>query len=178
MESLSSYMDRGAVMHPVAEFTSGVRRHGHYVVLRLREAPPEEQVRRAEEIAREMLAENALWRTQVNERRRRIIGRLPLPAGWRAALTRRFESSGYDWMGLFMGRLAPHRWTCIGACLELYRRLGIRTNAYGTGLLGFGTTLLDPIMPVRFLSDPAFRLVRLEDREESAAAPRAPSARP
>jgi len=178
MESLSSYMDRGAVLHPVAEFTSAVRRHGHYVVLRLRDAPGEEQVQRAGQIAREMLAENARWRTRVNERRRRIIGRLPLPAGRKAALARRVESSGYDWMGLFMGRLAPHRWTCIGACLELYRRLGVRTNAYGTGLLGFGTTLLDPIMPVRFLSDPAFRLVRLDDREDSGAVPLGPSARP
>jgi hypothetical protein len=164
-------MDRGAVLHPVAEFTSGVRRHGHYVVLRLRETPREEQVRRAEEIAREMLAENARWRTRINARRRRIVGRLPLPARSKAALARRVESSGYDWMGLFMGRLAPHRWTCIGACLELYRRLGVKTNAYGTGLLGFGTTLLDPIMPVRFLSDPAFRLVRRDDRDESGASP-------
>lgn len=171
MESLSSYMDRGAVLHPVAEFTSAVRRHGHYVVLRLRDAPGEEQVERAEQIAREMLAENAQWRTRVNERRRTIIGRLPLPAGWKAALARRVDSSGYDWMGLFMGRLAPHRWTCIGACLELYRRLGVQTDAYGTGLLGFGTTLLDPIMPVRFLSDSAFRLVRLDDREGSGAPP-------
>jgi hypothetical protein len=47
-----------------------------------------------------------------------------------------------------MSRLAPHRWTCIGACLELYRRLGVPTDD-GTGLLGFGTSLLDPIMPVR-----------------------------
>ena len=35
------------------------------------------------------------------------------------------RSAGYDWIGLFMGRLAPQRWTCIGACLELYRRLGV-----------------------------------------------------
>ena len=58
-----------------------------------------------------------------------------------------------------MGRLTQDRWTCIGACLELYRRLGVPTASYGTGLLGFGTTLFDPIMPVRFLSDPAFRLL-------------------
>jgi hypothetical protein len=126
-------------------------------------------VRRAEEIAREMLAENAAWRGRVNARRRRLVGLLPLPAGFKASLARHVESSGYDWLGLFMGRLAPHRWTCIGACLELYRRLGVRTAPYGTGLLGFGTTLFDPIMPVRFLSDPAFRLLRLGDAADSAA---------
>ncbi|MBY0357535.1 MAG: hypothetical protein K2W82_05990 [Candidatus Obscuribacterales bacterium] len=37
--------------------------------------------------------------------------------------------------------------------------MGVKTNSYGTGLLGFGTTLFDPIMPVRFLSDPAFQLL-------------------
>jgi hypothetical protein len=52
-------------------------------------------------------------------------------------------------------RLAQDRWTCIGACLDLYERLGVRTNPYGTGLLGFGTTLFDSIMSVRFLSDRA-----------------------
>jgi hypothetical protein len=68
-----------------------------------------------------------------------------------------------------MGRLAEDRWTCIGACLELYERLGVKTNTYGTGLLGFGTTLFDPIMPVRFLSDPAFRLLERETRPEASA---------
>lgn len=61
-----------------------------------------------------------------------------------------------------MGRVAVDHWTCIGACLELYKRMGVRTNAYGTGLLGFGTTLFDPVMPVRFLSDPAFELITKE----------------
>lgn len=61
------------------------------------------------------------------------------------------------------------RWTCIGAWLELYQRLGVQTNAYGTGLLGFGTTLFDPIMPVRFLSDPFFRLLSRETRPKPDA---------
>jgi len=163
--SLSSYMDRGALLHPVDEFTSSVRRHGHYIVLRLRDGLSPEQLGRAYEIAREMIEENRLWRERTNRRRQERIARLPLPRGARERLARAFHSSGYDWMGLFMGRLAEHRWTCIGACLELYRRLGIRTNAYGTGLLGFGTSLLDPIMPVRFLSDPAFRLLTTAERD-------------
>jgi len=165
MASFSSYMDRGAVIHPVDEYTSIVRAHGHFIVLRLREALTTEQVRRAEEIAREMLADNAGWRDQVNRRRRVLIAWLPLPRRWKERLTRKVLSAGYDWLGLFMGRLASHRWTCIGACLELYRRLGVKTNPYGTGLLGFGTSVFDPIMPVRFLSDPAFRLLSVRDRD-------------
>ena len=43
------------------------------------------------------------------------------------------HASGYDWLGLFMGRLAPHRWTCIGACLELYRRLGVQHEPLRNG---------------------------------------------
>jgi hypothetical protein len=169
LESFSSYMDKGAVLHPVAEYASEVRRHGHYVVLRLRSELTQAQVLRAEAIARDMIEENRRWRDEVNRRRSRIIERLPLPRRRRDALLSAARSSGYDWLGLFMGRLAPHRWTCVGACLELYRRLGVHTDAYGTGLLGFGTTLFDPIMPVRFLSDPAFRILSLADRNAADA---------
>jgi hypothetical protein len=169
MVSFTSRMDRGALLHGVEEFTSTLRRHGHYIVLRLREDLTSTQVRRAEEIAREMIAENRSWAEGANRRRRAVIGRLPLPAAWKDRLARAVHASGYDWLGLFMGRLAEDRWTCIGACLELYERLGVKTNAYGTGLLGFGTTLFDPIMPVRFLSDPAFRLLERETRPEASA---------
>jgi hypothetical protein len=37
--------------------------------------------------------------------------------------------------------------------------MGVQLNYYGTGLLGFGTSLFDPILPVRFLADPAFVLI-------------------
>lgn len=158
--SFTSRMDQGALLHGAEQFLSGLRsRRGHYIVLRLREGLRREQAQRAEEIARAMIEENRAWRERADQRRRAVLGRLPLPRSGRDWLIRRFRASGYDWLGLFMGRLAPHRWTCIGACLELYRRLGVETNPYGTGLLGFGTTLFDPIMPVRFLSDPAFRLL-------------------
>jgi hypothetical protein len=65
-----------------------------------------------------------------------------------------------------MGRVTKDHWTCVGACLEVYERLGIKTNQYGTGLFGYGTTLFDPIMPVRFLSDPAFTLLTTNDQTE------------
>ena len=69
------------------------------------------------------------------------------------------------WRAIAVGSRAINRWTCIGACLELYERMGIKTRHYGTGLLGLGTGLLDPIMPVRFLSDPAFKLLDETNKE-------------
>jgi signal transduction histidine kinase len=167
--SFTSRMDRGALLHGVEAFTASLRRSGHYIVLRLRERLTPDQVRRAEEIALEMIEENRSWSERANRHRRAILARLPLPAAWRERIARRLHASGYDWLGLFMGRLAKDRWTCIGACLELYERLGLKTNRYGTGLLGFGTTLFDPIMPVRFLSDPAFRLLREQPPREPDA---------
>lgn len=163
-------MDQGAVLHPAPELLAGLRQRGiHYIVLRLREGLTREQAERAEAIVRSMIADNHAWAQRANRRRAAWIARLPLPAAARAWLLRKTHTEGYDWLGLFMGRLVYDRWTCIGACLELYRRLGIATNPYGTGLLGVGTTLFDPIMPVRFLSDPAFQLLVEERGRESRA---------
>lgn len=168
--SFTSRMDQGALLHDAAAFTSSLRvSGGHFIVLRLRAALSAEQILRGEQIAREMIDENRRWAARVNRRRAALVARLPLPAAARARLARTLHTSGYDWLGLFMGRVTSDHWTCIGACLELYRRLGIPTASYGTGLLGFGTTLFDPIMPVRFLSDPAFRLL---ERDPGAKAGR------
>lgn len=166
MRSFSSYMGRGTVLHPLDRVTSGIRGRGHYLALRPRSGLTDDQVRRVAEIAIDMLEANASWRARTNQRRRRVIRRLPLPRSWKRRLVRALKTDGYDWFGLFMGRRARNRWTCIGACLELYVRLDVKTASYGTGLLGFGTSLLDPIMPVRLLGDPAFRLLSIEDRDE------------
>jgi hypothetical protein len=157
--SFTSRMDRGAYLHAVAELTDGLRASGHYIVLRLHQGLAPADVERAQAIALEMIERNRRWAEATNRRREAFLARVPLPAAAKQRLRRALHTSGYDWLGLFMGRLTDDRWTCIGACLELYRQLGVRTAPYGTGLLGFGTTLFDPIMPVRFLSDPAFRLL-------------------
>jgi len=170
LQSFTSRMDQGTILRPAHEVRAGLREKKiHYIVLRLRDALSPEQASRGEAIVRAMIAVNHAWADAANRRRAARISRLPLPAALRARLLRAFHTEGYDWLGLFMGRLAPDRWTCIGACLELYRRLGVRTNAYGTGLLGAGTTLFDPIMPVRFLSDPAFELLREADGDRSSS---------
>ncbi len=161
--ALSSYMARGLVLNPLDEVTIASASQGHYIALRpLHELSPE-QVRRGWEIAEDMLAANKAWRDRVNRARQRTVSRLPIPQPWRDRLATSLKATGYDWLGLFMGRMATDHWTCVGACLEVYERLGIKTNPYGTGLLGFGTTLFDPIMPVRFLSDSAFKVLTTND---------------
>lgn len=161
--AFSSYMAYGLVLNPLEDVTTATEQTGHYIVLRPRMPWSQDQIRRAWQIAQDMLAANQGWKERVNGRRRKFIASLPLPRDWKERLTSIFQATGYDWLGLFMGRLTRDHWTCVGACLELYRRLGIKTNPYGTGLLGFGTTLFDPIMPVRFLSDPAFKLLKVDD---------------
>ncbi|HMO22904.1 MAG TPA: hypothetical protein PKC98_18230, partial [Candidatus Melainabacteria bacterium] len=92
------------------------------------------------------------------------LNRLPMPQSFRQWLIRKFPMTGYDWTGLLIGQKHSDHWTCVGLCLELYHRLGMKTNQYGIGLFGLGTGLLDPIMPVRFLGDPAFRILSEEDK--------------
>ncbi len=120
-------------------------------------------------MAEQMILTNKKWAAVENVRVTQRIDFIPLPESLKTPLRKIFYASGYDWFGTFMGRVTDNRWTCIGAALELYRRMGVTTNKYGTGLLGVGTTLLDPILPVRFLSDPAFELITTGDPEPANA---------
>jgi peptidyl-tRNA hydrolase len=161
--ALSSYMEKGVVINDLERLIAAWLRKGeHYIVLKLKQPASAEQIEQATKHARQMLAENIDWRDRTNGRRARIINLLPLPTSWRERLVKRTRATGYDWIGLLVGTLASQRWTCIGSCLEAYRRLGIKTRRYGTGMLGLGTGLLDPIMPVRFLDDPQFNLVSVD----------------
>lgn len=166
----SSYMEDGAVWHRAEAICNTKLKHGHYIVMRLKHPLTAAQIESARTKAYAMLKQNAAWREATNKRRAAIIAWLPLPASWKQKLTRRFQATGYDWPGLFIGTQAKGRWTCIAACLEVYHHLGVKTARYGTGLLGLGTGVLEPIMPVRFLADPAFRLLTTEDQRAYEAA--------
>jgi prepilin signal peptidase PulO-like enzyme (type II secretory pathway) len=159
----SSYMDKGCRLHPVEDLTVHDDNR-HYVGLHLAKPWNEEEQQKAAQIAAEMEATNRKWAAEENARVAKRIDWLPLPAKAKDILRKLFHTEGYDWFGMFMGRVADNRWTCIGAALELYQRMGVKTNYYGTGLLGFGTTLFDPILPVRFLSDDAFKLITQEEQ--------------
>lgn len=163
MKLFSSYMDRGAFLHDLDVVTI-LHEHGDYILLHLNRPWTDEQSFKAAAIAEEMIADNQAWAANENRKYNALIDKLPLSLARKDTLRKWFHVTGYDWFGTFLGRRAPNRWTCIAAGLELYHRMGVETGMYGTGLLGFGTTIFDPIMPVRFLSDPAFRLVMEKDR--------------
>lgn len=161
---LSSYMEKGTVLQEAARVANSLARKGHYIVLRLNAKLTADQQAMVPHLVKVLLAQNNAWRTQAQARRDRQINALPLPKAWKEKLRTKFRVTGYDWVGLFAGQRHTDHWTCVGVCLEFYHRLGIKTNDYGTGLLGLGTGLLDPIMPVRFLNDPAFRLLTEDDK--------------
>ncbi|HEY9772372.1 MAG TPA: hypothetical protein V6C81_01030 [Planktothrix sp.] len=163
----SSYMDKGCRLHPVADLTVHDKKR-HYIGLHLREQWNKEQSDRAAQLAQEMEATNKKWAAEENVRVAKRIDWMPLPTSLKDRLKKLFHASGYDWFGTFMGRVADNRWTCIGAAVALYHKMGVETNAYGTGLLGVGTTLFDPILPVRFLADDAFDLIKQSEVTESA----------
>jgi hypothetical protein len=166
MVTFTSYMEYGSLFHNLKAILDGQFAYGHYIVLRLRQGFTEAQNIAGLALAEQMLAANVRYKNRANASRARFFMRLPLPIMWRAKLIKRFHVSGYDWLGLFTGRIASDHWICVVADLELIHKLGIKTAQYGTGLFGLGTGILDPISPVRFLADPAFHLLTLDDKAE------------
>ncbi|MFA6211436.1 MAG: hypothetical protein WCT03_21355 [Candidatus Obscuribacterales bacterium] len=160
----SSFMDRGAVVQDLKEVAETNLKYGHYVALRLSKPLDDTQKQIAPQLVAIMLEQNKRWKEETLTRRLAFYQRFHLPQFLRKLIDKKLPVSGYDWWGLFTGRLARDHWTCIGAVLDLYGRLGIKTNNYGTGLFGLGTGLLDPIKPVRFLGDGAFRLLNDSDK--------------
>jgi hypothetical protein len=155
----SCYMEKGAAIHPLTDLT-GESYKGYYIALKLASPWNDAQKLEALKMAEDMVARNKAWADRETVKVFGIINALPIPKKWKERLQVVLRPTGYDWFGTFMGRVATDRWTCIGACIEVYQQMGVKLNYYGTGLLGFGTTLFDPILPVRFLSDPAFVLLK------------------
>jgi len=166
---LSSYMEKGTVLQEASRVANSLARKGHYIALKLTKPLTEHQKAMIPHLVQVLLEQNCQWRSAAQARRERFINALPVPKSTKAWLINKLRVTGYDWLGLLAGQRHSDHWTCIGICLEFYHRLGIKTNEYGTGILGLGTGLLDPIMPVRFLSDPAFRLMTEADRREYEA---------
>jgi len=157
--SFSSYMEQGSVDNPLSAVTGAEQSHGFYVALFPKTPFTDAQIVLQRELIHVMLAQNAAWKVAQQARRDNLINSLPLPQAVKSRLSKKFVVTGYDWMGLFIGRRQADHWTCIAACLELFWRMGLPMRQYGTGLLGLGTGLLDPIMPARFLDDPEFVLI-------------------
>ncbi len=168
---LTSYMEKGAVLTRMEAITRALQKNWYYVVLRLNTKLTADQKAAIPPLANIMVQQNKRYRVLTQAYRTRFIQGLPLlPKGAKRWLINKFKVTGYDWIGLFTGKLSTDRWTCIGLCLEFLHRLGVETKHYGTGLLGLGTGMLDPIMPVRFLADPAFKLLTVDDQAALQAA--------
>ncbi len=163
--ALSSYMQQGVVLQPIEQVANARASAGMYVILRLVEPLSERKMSVGWEIANFMLEENDRWRKAQQAARDRFFSHLApfLPAALLTKLTTKFRVTGYDWSGLFIGAQSQAHWTCIACCEEWDERLSLPTIRQGTGLLGLGTGLFDPIMPVRFLNDKAYRLLVADD---------------
>ncbi|MBS1995536.1 MAG: hypothetical protein JSS86_04465 [Cyanobacteria bacterium SZAS LIN-2] len=163
MKSFSSYMERGTTLSLLKDVTESNLKGGHYIALRLVQPLSPEQKAAMPMLAAIMLGQTGRWMQEAQRKRTSFYKRFHVPAFLQRFVDKKLPITGYDWFGLFTGRLASDHWTCIGTCLDLLHRIGVKTNDYGTGVLGLGTGLLDPIMPVRFLSDRAFRLLTEDD---------------
>ncbi len=132
--SFSSYMERGCVSNPLEEVAGAKQNHGHFVVMRLVKPLNDEQIKLSTMLMQVMLEQNVEYRRYASVHREKVIRNLWVPEFMKNFLRKKFRVSGYDWMGLLTGRRAEDRWTCIGACLELYSRLGIKTKPVRDGL--------------------------------------------
>lgn len=170
LHTLSSFMEHGVRIRRLDAVTRKLNdANCHYIALRLRTPLSEEQMGCALKLAEHYRELNDNWRKQANEKRLRFVNALPLPQALRNWLFARIRATGYDWPGLFIGTRPSNRWTCIAVCIAALKEVGVPVGDYGTGMLGLGTGLLDPIQPVRLLGDKAYRLVNLDDKSKFEA---------
>jgi hypothetical protein len=168
--AFSTYMKYGTVMNPLEEVLPRRAKHG-ITVARVPVVPwTEEDCKHALLQARSMQRQNKEWVVRSRRSREKLIAALPLPAVLKRkikeVLDRRFAITGYDWFGLFLGRVKMDHWTCIGSVQELLWRMGKTLDqTFGTGLLGAGTSILDPIMPARFFDLKCYRNLTIADYE-------------
>ncbi|MBS2009072.1 MAG: hypothetical protein JST01_18615 [Cyanobacteria bacterium SZAS TMP-1] len=160
--AFSTYMAYGVVMNPLEEVLPRRAKRG-ITVARVPVVPwTEEQCKHSLLQARSMLRQNKEYVVRTREARAKMLESLPLPAIVTSLigviLQKTMPVTGYDWFGLVLGRVKMNRWTCIGSVQELLWRMGITLDRYfGTGLLGAGTSILDPIMPARFFDLKCYR---------------------
>ncbi len=181
--AFSAYMEKGVVIHTLRALCKTEAKASHYIALRPRTPLTDKQNREAVRIADEMKEINKQWTESETIRRTALIDKwLPaslatksligigkLAGALRGWLFKKYMPTGYDWLGMYTGKRMQKRWTCMGACLEVLDRVGVKTLPHGTGFLGLGTGLLNPLMPIRFLTEPSYRLLTDEDEKAFAA---------
>lgn len=163
--AFSTYMKYGVVLNPLEEVL--VRRAKRGITVALAPVTPwsEEQCKMAPMVAKGMLRQNKEWVVRRRVQRERLFDALHLPQFARALANKlALPITGYDWFGLLLGRTKTTHYTCVGSVQELLWRMGITLDRYfGTGLLGLGTTVLDPVMPARFFNLKCYRTITVDD---------------
>lgn len=157
LQLFSSWFETGPCINEVSRICKPSDRN-HYVVLRRREPLTADQMRRMEQGAKDMLAENQVFIARTKASRARM------PRWLSSFLDRKFPATGYDWVGAYSGRIARDRWTCTGVHLTLMQRCGIATPRLGVGLFGFGTGLFDILNTEDLACDRGLRYLTLADK--------------
>jgi len=169
MHVASSYIEKGVVIHTLRAFIAMERKtKENYVVLRLAKPLSAEQSAQLFANTKSVHEDNKQWRDRENERRTRFYNWLPIPAKWRAWLLEHAMSNGYDPLGKWWGGQRKSRYTCMAHNLVLLRSIGVPVGEYGTGAFGL-VGELNPLVPIRFLRDPAYELLTTEDQKEFEA---------
>lgn len=164
--SFSSYMGTGAVISDLADIANPARESGLYIVMRPVRPLTAAQKAAGYALAQTMVEQNTIWRAKTQARVDWLFDHLPFnKTSLLLKLRAKCHVSGYDWLGLVNGRVAPDHWICIVAALEHSRRRGIKTARYGLGLLGLGTGWFDATNPDFVLSDPNYRLLTVADQK-------------
>lgn len=183
-EALSSWIAHGTVINHLRRITMGVREKDSFWIA-LRPVTPftEEEQQVLFDIAHQMKQENvdciSKWQPRIDW----FIGMMPLPREWKDKIKARLQWDGYDYLGVIVGLRRKHTWTCFGSTLEAYFRLCKEMERrgrprkflrhYGSGALGIGTGIFDPLVVVRLLDEPELHLFSLDDKaafEEPKAA--------
>jgi hypothetical protein len=173
--SFSSYMGTGAVISDLADIANPARESGLYIVMRPIRPLTAAQKAAGYALAQAMCEQNAIWRQETQARVDWLFDHLPFnQTAFMVKLRAKCHVSGYDWLGLVNGRVAPDHWICIVAALEHSRRRSIKTARYGLGLLGLGTGWFDATNPDFVLSDPNYRLLSIADQRTWQAKKAAP----
>ncbi len=162
----SSWIETGAVVHTLRALIAQEQKiKENYIVLRLNQPLNAEQIAEAYKVVERMLAANEVWKEKVSAYRKSWYEWLPMPAGLRAWLLKYGLSTGYDVIGKYWGGERKDRWSCMAANLYVLRAVGVPMGEYGTGAFGICGEV-NPMLPIRFLKDPAYRLLTLDDESE------------
>ena len=94
-------MEKGTVLEEASKVCDRlVATNNHYVVLRPTANFTKEQFEATPHLANIILAQNKAWIKQAQEKRTRLINKLPLFKSWKQFLIRKFPVTGYELDGI------------------------------------------------------------------------------